>query len=158
MFAVPFDQIAPIIGRSQDATKMLASRARRRVQAASTEPESDPARQRRIVAAFLAASRAGDFAALLELLDPGVIARADASVVRAGAEAEVRGPDAVAAVFAGRALGAQLALVNGSAAIVWIHDGTLRVVFSFTVSGERISQIDLLGDQDRLSGMDVTVL
>src|SRR4029453_8926443 len=111
MFAVPFDQIASILGRSPAAAKQLASRARRRVQGgASDETETDVARQRAVVDAFLAASRDGDFDALLALLDPDVVLRADSTVVRrppSGLEADVRGARAVAGAFVGRARGAQ---------------------------------------------------
>src|SRR5438270_11354347 len=101
MFAVPFEEIAPIVGRSPAAARQLASRARRRVRGAQTKP--DLARQRAVVDAFLAAARGGDFEGLLELLDPDVVCRADAAAAAMGADAEVRGADAVTKTFAGRA-------------------------------------------------------
>src|SRR5712692_3270342 len=103
MFAVPFDEIAPMVGRSPAAARQLASRARRRVQGAATVPDTDRVRQREVVGAFLAASRGGDFAALLALLDPDVGLRADPEAVRVGAAKEVRGATAVANTFSGRA-------------------------------------------------------
>src|SRR5712691_1167021 len=123
LFAVPFDEIAPIVGRSPTAARQLASRARRRVQGASTVPDTDRARQREVVDAFLAASRGGDFAALLALLDPDVVLRADRTAGDMGASSEVRGAAAVADTFSKRALGAQWALVNGAAGLVWAPAG-----------------------------------
>src|SRR2546425_4072347 len=122
MFAVPFDEIATIVGRSPAAARQLASRARRRVQGA-TAPDVDRARQRAVVDAFLAASRGGDFAALLAVLDPDVVLRADPTAGRMGATAEGRGAKAVAQAFKGRAQAAQPALVNGAAGLVWVAGG-----------------------------------
>src|SRR5256885_16827358 len=116
MFAVPFDEIAPVVGRSSTAARQLASRARRRVQATATVPDADRRRQREVVDAFLAASRKGDFDALLALLDPDIVVRADAAAAPAGAAAEVHGARAVAEQalsFSRRARYAQPALVNG---------------------------------------------
>src|SRR5438105_7873265 len=109
LFAVPFDEIAPIVGRSETAARQLASRARRRVQGAATAPDADLTRQREVVDAFLAASRGGDFDALLAVLDPDVVLRADSAAVHMGASREVRGAAAVAKQFSGRARFAQLA-------------------------------------------------
>src|SRR5207245_18040 len=114
MFDLPFDEIAPIVGRSPTAARQLASRARRRVQGAAAVPEPDLARQRHVVDAFLAASRGGDFEALLAVLDPDVVLRADPMAVQIGASREGRGAAAVAGAFSGRARFAQAALVNGS--------------------------------------------
>jgi RNA polymerase sigma factor (sigma-70 family) len=168
MFAVPFDEIAPIVGRSPDATKMLASRARRRVRLATTAPTPDLARQREVVGAFLAASRDGDFEALLALLDPEVVLRADDAVVRASAARadrgapplapEVRGAAAVAGTFAGRAQHAEPVLVNGSVGLAWPPGGTPRVVFGLTVQDGRITAIDIIGDPDRLAALEVAGL
>ena len=157
MFAVPFEEIAPIVGRSPAAARQLASRARRRVQGAAT-PDADLARQREIVDAFLAASRGGDFAALLEVLDPDVVVRADRAAVQMGAEREVRGAAAVAGTFAGRARAARPALVNGAAGLVWAQGGRPTVVFGFTISGGRIVEIDLVADPERLRKLDLTML
>src|SRR5438105_3528293 len=115
MFAMPFEEIAPIVERSPAATRQLASRARHRVQGADTTPDADLARRREIVRAFLAASRNGDFGALVAALDPDVVVRADQAVRRTGADAEVRGAQAVAATFSGRARAAKLALIDGVA-------------------------------------------
>ncbi len=123
MFAVPFDEIALIVGRSPTAVRQLASRARRRVRGPAPVPEADRARQREVVDAFLAASRDGNFAALLALLDPDVVLRADSAAVLAGAPGEVRGAEAVAETFKGRARVAQPALVNGAVGAVWAPGG-----------------------------------
>jgi RNA polymerase sigma factor (sigma-70 family) len=157
LFAVPFGEIAEILGRSEAAARQLASRARRRVQGAEA-PEGDRARQRLVVEAFLAASRKGDFEALLRLLDPRVVARADAAAVAAGAEAEVRGARAVAGTFVGRARFARPALVEGAVGAVWAPGGRPRVVFAFTVSDGRVAEIRLLADPERLAELDLVPL
>jgi RNA polymerase sigma factor (sigma-70 family) len=158
MFAMPFDEIAPIVKRSPAAARQLASRARRRVQGATAAGDADPTSRREIVDAFLAASRGGDFGALLALLDPDVVLRADEATVRAGAEKEVRGAAAVATTFAGRARTAQLALVNGAVGAVWAPGGRPRVVFGFAISNGRIIGIDLIADPARLSELDLSIL
>src|SRR5437764_520790 len=131
IFGVPFDEIAPIVDRSPEAARQLASRARRRVRGETTVPDADLATQRRVVDAFLAASREGDFDALLEVLDPDVVLRADGTAVLAGATAEVRGARAVAETFKGRARAARPALVDGNAGLVWTQGGQPRMVFAF---------------------------
>ena len=156
LFAVPFEEIAPVVGRTPAATRQLASRARRRVQGASADTEADAARRREIVAAFLAASRDGDFGALLALLDPDVVLRADASAVSAGAAPEVFGATAVAETFLGRARAAQPALVAGVPGLVWAPGGHPRIAFSFTIAGGRITAIDLLADPERLREVRAT--
>ncbi|HVC33620.1 MAG TPA: sigma-70 family RNA polymerase sigma factor [Chloroflexota bacterium] len=158
MFAVPFDEIAPIVGRSSIAARQLASRARRRVQATATVPDADLARQRKVVDAFLAASRDGDFDALLALLDPDVVLRADRAAVHAGASREVRGAAAVADTFSGRARVAQPALVNGAVGAVWVAGGRPRVVFGFTITRGKIVEIGLVADPARLRQIDLAVL
>ena len=158
MFAVPFDEIAPIVGRSPTTARQLASRARRRVQGAATVPDADLTRKRGVVAAFLAASRDGDFGALLALLDPDVVLRADRAAVHAGASKEVRGAPAVADTFSGRAWFAQPALVNGAAGAVWAPRGRPRVVFGFTIARGKIVAIDLVADPERLRQLDLAVL
>jgi hypothetical protein len=152
------EEIAPIVGRSPNAAKMLASRARRRVQEAATVPETDIARQREVVDAFLAASRNGEFDALLAVLDPDVVLRADRAAVQAGASREVRGARAVADTFLGRARAAQPALANGAAEAVWAPGGRPRVVFGFTITGDKIVEIDILADPARLRRLDLAVL
>jgi RNA polymerase sigma factor (sigma-70 family) len=158
MFAVPFDEIAPIVGRSSNAAKQLASRARRRVQQATTLPATDLTRQRDVVGAFLAASREGNFDGLIAMLDPDVVLRADDAAVRMGASAEVRGAGGVAGTFSGRARAAQRALVDGAAGAVWAPGGKPRVVFGFTIEGGKIVAIDMLADATRLSELDLTIL
>jgi RNA polymerase sigma-70 factor (ECF subfamily) len=158
LFAVPFDEIAVILGRSGAATRQLASRARRRVQGAPAAPGADPGRQRAVVDAFLAASRDGDFDALVALLDPEVVLRADPAAVQAGAAAEVRGAPAVAGTFSGRARFARPALVDGAAGAVWAPGGQPRVVFGFTIAGGMITRIDLVADPERLRRLDLAVL
>jgi RNA polymerase sigma-70 factor (ECF subfamily) len=154
MFALPFDDIAAIVDRTPAATRQLASRARRRVQGAGLSPEADLSRKRRVVDAFLAASRGGDFEALLALLDPDVVLRADATVVKFGAEAVVRGPAAVAQTFSGRAQGAQLATFDGTLGLVWAMEGKPRVVFDFTVEDDLVVGIELVGDPEWLGQLD----
>jgi RNA polymerase sigma-70 factor (ECF subfamily) len=157
LFAMPFDEIAPIVGRSSTAARQLASRARRRVQAA-TVPDADLARQRKVVDAFLAASRGGDFDALLELLDPDVVVRADPAAVQAGATAEVRGAPSVAGVFVGRARFARPALIDGVVGAVWAQGGQPKVVFDFMVRDGRIVGIELIADPERIRDLDLTDL
>jgi RNA polymerase sigma factor (sigma-70 family) len=157
-FAVPFDQVAAILGRSPAAAKMLASRARRRVRGAAAVSDTDPTRQRAVVEAFLAAARGGDFDGLLAVLDPEVVVRADGTAVRAGAAREVRGAAAAAGTFSGRARFARPALVDGVVGAVWAPGGRPRVVFGFTIRGGRIVAIDLLADPERLRRLDLTVL
>jgi RNA polymerase sigma factor (sigma-70 family) len=156
LFAVPFEEIAPILERSPAAVRQLASRARRRVRGAEP-PEADVARQRAVVDAFLAASREGDFDALVALLDPDVVLRADRAVVRTGAVEEVRGAAAVAATFSGRARGARPALVDGAAGAVWAPAGQPRVVFDFIVAGGRITDIELLADPEHLARLELVL-
>jgi RNA polymerase sigma-70 factor (ECF subfamily) len=158
MFDLPFDEIASIVGRSPAAARQLASRARRRVRGAGAAPEADRAHQRAVVEAFLAASRSGDFEALLAVLDPDVVARADGAAVRMGASAEVRGAAAVAGTFAGRARAARPALIDGVPGLVWARDTRPQVVFEFTIDEGRIVAIDLLADPGVLEGLDLVPL
>ncbi|MFI0368366.1 RNA polymerase sigma factor SigJ [Actinomadura sp. 1N219] len=158
-FAVPFEDIAPIVGRSPAAARQLASRARRRVQGSSPMPERDPARQREVVAAFQAAAQGGDFEALVAVLAPDVVLRADT-----GAQAgltEVHGAEAVAGqalMFRGVGGDARPALVNGTAGMVGVVDGRARSVLSFTIVDGRVAAIDILADPERLAELDLTVL
>jgi RNA polymerase sigma-70 factor (ECF subfamily) len=162
LFAVPFDEIAPIVGRSPAAARQLASRARRRVKGAAPVPDVDLARQREVVDAFLAAARGGDFDALVAVLDPDVVLRADRGAVPAGASRVVRGARAVAeqALAFGRRLAtfARPALVNGAAGIVAAPHGRPVSVMGFTVRRGRIVEIDILADPDRLRRLDLAVL
>jgi len=159
MFAVPFDEIAPVVGRSATATRQLASRARRRVQGAAPAPDRDLARQREVVDAFFAAARDGDFAALVEVLDPEVVLRSDRGV-EPGASRVVLGAAAVARqalMFAGPERVAHPALVNGAAGVVVAVGGRPVAVMGFTVTGDRIVAIDSLGDPERLAALDLEV-
>lgn len=158
MFDLPFEEIAPIVGRTPTAARQLASRARRRVQGSATVPGADIDRRREIVEAFLAASRGGNFDALLELLDPEVVLRADRFAAQMGATKEVRGAKGVANTFAGRARVAKLALVNGVPGLVWSQGGEPRVVFGFTVEHDKIVQIALVADPEKLRQIDVVML
>ena len=161
MFAVPFGEIASIVGRSPAATRQLASRARRRVQGVEALPDVDLAIQREVVAAFIAAAREGDFEALLAVLDPDVVLRADAGGAPAAMSREVRGAKAVAEAalaFARLDLQVQPALINGAAGAVSIREGEPFSVLGFTVRGSRIAEIDILADPDRLRRLDLTVL
>jgi RNA polymerase sigma-70 factor, ECF subfamily len=164
MFAVPFEEIAPIVGRSPAAARQLASRARRRVQGAAPVPDADLARQRAVVDAFFAAARVGDFAALLAVLDPEVVVRADAGAVPVGAWRVVRGAATVAEQvrttggFARLARMARPVLVNGAAGVVIAAGGRPFAVVGFTVRGGKIVEIDILADPARLHRVDLAVL
>ncbi len=158
LFAVSFDEIAGIVGKSPAAARQLASRARRRVQGTDAAPDASRARQREIVGAFLAASRAGDFQALLSMLDPDVELRADPAAIKMGAAAGVLGAEAVARTASGRAQRARLALVDGVAGAVWAQGGKPRVVFRFTIAGGKISGIELCAEPAKLAGLDLVVL
>src|SRR5580700_2365514 len=158
VFGVSFGEVGAIIDRSPVAARQLASRARRRVQGAAAASDAARSRKREMVAAFLAASRGGDFGALLTLLDPGAVLVADPAAVQMGAAAEVRGADAVAATFAGWAKGARLALADGVPTAVWAPGGRPKVVFTFTTSDGKITGIALDGDPDRLRDLDIVFL
>jgi len=157
-FGVPFDDIAPMIGRSSAATRQLASRARRRVRGAAPPPDADLTTQRQVVDAFMAAAREGDFEGLIAVLDPDVVLRADggAGIARViqGAEAVARG----AVAFRQLGLDVRPALVNGAPGAVSLRDGRPFTVAGFTVRGGRITRIDILGDAERLERLDITVL
>jgi RNA polymerase sigma factor (sigma-70 family) len=161
MFAVPFDEIAAIVGRSPTAARQLASRARRRVHATATVPDADLASQRAVVDAFLAAARGGDFDALLALLDPDVVVRADIGAVPLGASREVRGARAAAEqalAFSRFAQFARPALVNGAAGVISrTRDGRPFSVMGFTVRHGKIVEIDILADPARLRQLDLAV-
>jgi RNA polymerase sigma-70 factor, ECF subfamily len=153
MFAVPFDEIAPIVGRSPDAARQLASRARRRVQAADRAPDADLGRQRAIVDAFLAAAREADFDALLEVLDPDVVLRADAGALPSPPSRLVRGAREVAQLalaFSDLARSSRPALVNGAAGIVVAPQGRVYSVFGVTIKHDKIVEFDILGDPERV--------
>ena len=157
MFAVPFEEIAPIVERSPVATRQLASRARRRVQEARVQP-GEISRRQEVVAAFLAASREGDFDALLTMLDPDIVLRADTAAAQMGADAEAIGPRAVAGIFSGRAKALRPALIDGAPGAVWTYRGETRVVFTFTFTGGTITAIEQIADPERIARFEVTPL
>jgi len=164
LFAVPFDDIAPVVDGTSSSARQLASRARRRLR--STSPGAVAAsltaraeQQRAVVEAFFAAAREAQFAALLQLLDPDVVMRADAVAARMGADSSVTGADAVAQWINGRAAGAVAATVGGEPGAVWAVQGKVRVAFGFTVSEDgRITAIDLIGDPDVLPGLEIELV
>jgi RNA polymerase sigma-70 factor (ECF subfamily) len=159
MFAVPFDEIAPIVDRSPAAARQLASRARRRVQGEHAVTDADLDTQREVVDAFLAAARDGDFAALLEVLDPDIVLRADMGP--AEGSRIVRGAAAVArqaSSYARLGLVTRPALINGAVGQVTMRDGERFSIGAFTIRGRRIVAMDILADPERLSRLDLTVL
>jgi hypothetical protein len=158
MFDVPFDEIASIIGRSTVAVRQLASRARRRVQGGTAVRDADLTRQRTVVDAFVAASRSGNFDALLALLDPDIVVRADGAAVAMGAAGEVRGAADVAKTFSGRAGAAKPALLDGSVGLAWAPGGRPRVVFQFTFVDGKIGAIDMIAEPETLGEFDLTML
>jgi RNA polymerase sigma factor (sigma-70 family) len=161
MFGVPFDEIAPIVGRSPAAARQLASRARRRVRGQAPAPDPDLARQRRVVDAFVAAVREGDFEGLIKVLDPDVVLRADSGPVPAPATQEVRGARSVAELalaFAQVAEFSRPALVNGTAGLITAPRPDLVSVTGFTIKDDRIVEIDILADTARLAELDLAVL
>lgn len=156
MFGIPFDEIAPIVDRSPEATRQLASRARRRVQGAP-EPDADLAAQREVVEAFMAAARGGDFEALVACLDPDVVLRADAGAMP-GLTREIRGAHEVASgamSFSRLDLQMQPVLVNGVAGVISLRNGKVFSVAAFTVRGGRVAEMDILADPARLAQLDL---
>ena len=159
MFAVPFDEIAAIVGRSPIAARQLASRARRRVQGADAAPARDVQRQRVVVDAFLAAARGGDFEKLLAVLDPDVVLRMDASAARSSAPAEIRGAASVAQqAVRGGARAARPALVNGAVGVLVAPGARLLMVLDFRIVEGRIVAIEAIADPERLRGVELAVL
>ena len=159
MFSVPFDEIAPIVGRSPDAARQLASRARRRVRGADASHDQDLTRQREVVDAFLAAARDGDFDALVAVLDPDVVLRSDRAALPASAPREVRGAPAVARrALAGRARAARPALVDGAVGVVVAPRGRLLMVLDFKIRGGKIVEIDAVAEPERLNQLDLALL
>ena len=156
MFAVPFDEIGPIIGRNATAARQLASRARRQVQGREPGHFADRARQARVVEAFLAASRRGDFEALLNVLHPDVVMRSDPAAARLGGPTELRGREEVAGL-AGRGGGARAALVDGRPGAVWMPGGRLRVVFLVTVEEDQIVAIDVVAEPGELERAEIVL-
>jgi RNA polymerase sigma factor (sigma-70 family) len=157
MFGMPFDEIAPIVDRSEAAARQLASRARRRVRGATAALDPDLREQRRVVDAFLAASRAGDFEALLEVLDPDVVFRIDAGGIAPRARPPVEGAEAVAAQVLQRgspfAAYARPAIVNGTAGVIVVPGKKPIAVVGFTITDGRIAEIDVIADPAKLRGL-----
>lgn len=160
VFAVPFEEIAPILDRTPGAARQLASRARRRVQSTpeNATAAADHARRREIIDAFLTAARGGDFDALLAVLDPDVVMRADRASPWLGGTAELRGRDAVHRAFLGRAQGSRTALVDGTVGSVWMPKGLLRGALRFTITGGAIRAIEVTTDPAHLARLDIVVL
>jgi RNA polymerase sigma factor (sigma-70 family) len=158
IFDMPFDEIAPIVERTPDAARQLASRARRRIQARNATPDADVKVQRSVVDAFLAAAHDGDFHRLVAVLDPEVVLRGHAGAMRAG---EIRGAEQVARgaqTFSRLGLLRRPVLVNGVAGAVCMLEGKPFSVMAFTVRGGKIAEIDILRDPERLSQLDLTAL
>ena len=161
MFAVPYDEIAPIVDRSPEAARQLASRARRRVQGGTTMPDADIDTQRQVLDAFLAAAREGNFDALLEVLDPDVVLRADRAAVAVGARRVVRGAANVARqalAFSRLDIEVRRALVNGAVGTVTLRDGRPFAIAGFTIRNRRIVEMNVVADPERLSRLDLTIL
>jgi RNA polymerase sigma-70 factor (ECF subfamily) len=158
MFDLPFEEIAPIVGRSPTAARQLASRARRRVRGSAKTADADVASQRPVVDAFLAAARSGDMAGLLAVLDPDVVLRADPAAVHLGGVPELRGAEAVAANFRGKAQAARAALVDGALGVVVAPQGRLLLVLNLAFAGDRIAAIDVVADPDQLKALDLSTL
>jgi len=162
MFAMPFAEVAAVLDRSPEATRQLASRARRRVRATpSPASAADLARQREVAEAFLAAARGGDFSALIAVLDSEVTLRADAHAAPSGKPVLLRGAEAVArgaVLSAGRAGSSQLILVDGAVGVMFAPAGQLQVVLAMNISGSQISAIDVIADPHRLEQLDLALL
>ncbi len=157
MFALPFEEIAPIVGRSATATRQLASRARRRVRGGTETGERDLVRQREVVDAFLGALRSGDFEGLLAVLDPGLVVRAD---MPSGPPSEVRGAAAwakQAVAYGHMARAVRPALVNGAVGVVMAAQGRLSRALTFTIANGRITRIEVIGKPERLANLDVSI-
>jgi RNA polymerase sigma-70 factor, ECF subfamily len=157
MFDLSFDEIAPIVGRTSEATRQIASRARRRVRGAST-PNVDHWRKREVIDAFIAAARSGDLAALVEVLDPGIVLRSDAEVIRRGGPAELHGAAAIAGIFNGRARACVPGLIDGEPGILLSREGEVLFALELTFSDGRIAAIDAVGDRDALASLELEQL
>jgi len=158
LFDLPFEDIAPIVGRTPPAARQLASRARRRVRGVTPIGGADRIRQREIVDAFLAASRSGDLEGLLALLAPDVVLRADPAAQRMGAPSEVRGARVTAAFFKGRALGAEPAVVADGIGLIVAPGGRLRIVVRLTIAEGKIARIDAIAEAKHLDRIKLAVL
>jgi ketosteroid isomerase-like protein len=160
MFDVPFDEIAPMVGRSPDAARQLASRARRRIHGVAPAPDADVTRQREVVDAFFAAARGGDFDALVAVLHPDVVLRSDGGLARPAASRVVRGATAVARgalAFAQPSALLRPVLVNGAAGVVVIAAGQPFSVMGFTVANGKVVEIDAIADPERLRQLGLAI-
>jgi RNA polymerase sigma factor (sigma-70 family) len=158
IFAMPFDEIAPIVEREVPATKQLASRARRRVRGGAMVKDADLAANRTVIDAFLAAARGGDFNALLTVLDPEIVFRIDGTTSPKGLSREVHGAQSVARQFSGRAQGFRMALVDGAVALIVAPHGHLFLVLRLTIRNGKIAEIEAVADPTRLRQFDLAVL
>ena len=158
VFAVPFDTIGEVVGRSPQAARQLASRGRRRVQGTSAVGSVDLVQHRALVEAFLRAAREGDFEALVRLLHPDVVFEPDQAALRMGSRPRTRGAEEVASALSGGARGARLVLADGLAALAWAPGGHIRSVIQFTVVDDRIAAISVTADTDRIAQLDVETL
>ena len=158
IFAVPFEEIASIVEREVAATRQLASRTRRRIRGGAKVADADLAASREMVDAFLAASRAGDFEALLSLLDPEVVFRADWTALPAGSSREIRGAAAVAKQLLRRSQEVQPILVNGSVGVVVAPPGQRLIISQLTIKDGKIAEINGISDPTRLSQLHLSVL
>jgi RNA polymerase sigma-70 factor (ECF subfamily) len=165
VFAMSFDEIASVVGRSPEAARQLASRGRRRVQGAPATPDADRTRRREVLDAFLVAARSGDFRALLAILDPNVVLRADAQAIAGNAARsgpnvpslapELRGHEAVAEIFRGRAKAAQPAWIDGDPGLVFAFGGPPRMVVDFVMANGRIVEIEMIAAPERIAALDL---
>ena len=159
MFGLSFDDIAPIVERSPEAARQLASRARRRVRGAETPLSADLAQQKNVVDAFLAAARAGDFEGLLAVLDPGIVMRLDTAAAPPGVPLELRDRALIAGqAIKGGARAAQAALVDGAVGVVIAPRGRLLMVIRFTVRDGRAVEMEAIANKDRLASMEIAAL
>lgn len=168
LFDFSFDEIATVVGRTAVASRQLASRARRRIKGGKAEAQADATRQRELVTAFFAATRAGDMTALLTILDPGVVLRADAFAVATAAAnrgrggpalaSEIHGAEAVAGTLKGGAGAAELALIEGAFGATWAPGGKPYTAFAFTVRNGRIVAIDIIMNQAHVAALDIKIL
>ena len=158
VFAVPFDTIGEVVGRSPQAARQLASRGRRRVQGTPAFGKVDLVQHRALVEAFLRAAREGDFEALVRLLHPDVVFEPDQAALRMGSRPPTRGAEEVASALSGGARGARLVVADGLAALAWAPGGNIRSVIQFTVVDDRIAAITVTADADRIAQLDVMTL
>jgi len=158
MFDLSFDEIGPIVGRSPTAARQLASRARRRVQGSKETPNADLNEHREVIDAFLAAARSGNFDGLVALLDRNVVFRADSTATRLGGPGEIRGAEAVARSFSGRAQSARSVLVDGAVGVVVAPRGRLLLVLNVAIANGKITTIEAIADPERLARTELATL